>query len=117
MMELQEINAIPCATIAAANSLRIYLNQETCVPETFVIDIATDPQKHPAGALTIPVYLPPENNFHSAAHYELLDILHKDPFCAVEFYNLTLHKSKAGNIYGSAQSFCIAELWKLKEVL
>lgn len=117
MIQLVEINAIQSDIIAAANSVRIYLNQETCVPETFVIDIATDPQRHPSGALTIPVYLPPEHNFHSAAHYELLDILHKDPFCAVEFTNLSLHKSKAGNIYGSAQSFCIAELWKIREVL
>jgi hypothetical protein len=54
----------------------------------------------------MPVYLPANYlNYRSGSHYELLDLLKKDPFAALEFDNLRIHLSQAGRYYGLAQTF------------
>jgi hypothetical protein len=106
-MQLCSINAVESDAIAFAVSESTFCNQQTGAPETMVIKIATD-QAKTCGQLDIPVYLPAENNFKSASHYEMLDLFKNgDPFVAVEFYNLSIHISKDGKYYGLAQSFSI----------
>ena len=107
-IQLCSINAIASDVIAVAVSEATFCNQESGLPETMVIKIATDPDKIPTHVLDIPIYMPAEKNFKSASHYEMLDLFKRgDPFVAVEFERLSLHISKAGNYYGLAQGFAV----------
>ena len=107
-IQLCSINAIETDTIAFATEVTTYRNKDTGIPETFVIKIATDPDKIPTHVLSVPVYLPVSGNFESYSHYEMLDLFKRGhPFVAVEFDNLKLHISQQGSYYGLAQGFTV----------
>ena len=101
-------NAIESDSISFATEVTTYRNKHSGLPETFVIRIATDPNKIPSHDLSIPVYLPVSGNYESYSHYEMLDLFKRgDPFVAIEFVNLNLHISQQGHYYGLAQSFMV----------
>lgn len=107
-IKLLQFNVVASELIAFAVSVTHYCNQETELPETMVIRIAVDRNKIPTGVLDIPIYLPAGHNYQSFAHYEMLDLFKRgDPFVPVQFENLELHVSQAGNYYGLAQSFSV----------
>lgn len=107
-IKLVDFNAVASDTIAFAVSVVTYCNKDTESPETMVIQIAVDRNKIQTGVLDIPIYLPASGNYKSYAHYEMLDLFKRgDPFVAVCFENMQLHISKAGNYYGTAQSFSV----------
>lgn len=107
-IQLCSVNAIPTDSMAFATQCTTYRNKDSGVPETFVIRIATDPDKIPTQQLDIPVYLPVVGNYESYSHYEMLDLFKRgDPFVAVEFVNLSLHLSQQGKYYGLAQNFTV----------
>ena len=107
-IQLCSINAIESDAIAFATEVTTFRNKDSGLPETFVIKIATDPNKIPSHDLHIPVYLPVSGNYESYCHYEMLDLFKRgDPFVAVEFANLSLHRSQKGHYYGLAQSFIV----------
>jgi hypothetical protein len=104
IMQLCSINVVPSDMVAIAMSITTYVNKED-LPETVTIKIALDPDKA-NGQLDMPVYLPANYlNYRSGSHYELLDLLKKEPFAALEFEQLKICKSKSGRYYGLAQTF------------
>ena len=106
--QLCSINVVESDSIAFATGVTTYRNNDSGKPESFVIKIATDPNKIPTHDLHIPVYLPVSGNYESYSHYEMLDLFKRgDPFVAVEFVNLSLHLSQQGHYYGLAQSFIV----------
>lgn len=119
-LQLCSINAIESDAIAFATQCTTYRNKDSGLPETFVIRIATDPDKIPTHQLDTPVYLPVSGNYESYSHYEMLDLFKRgDPFVAIEFENLSLHISQQGNYYGLAQSFMVVvnPYEKLEDIL
>lgn len=107
-IQLCSVNAIPTDSMAFATQCTTYRNKDSGLPETFVIRIATDPDKIETHQLDIPVYLPVSGNYESYSHFEMLDLFKKgDPFVAIEFVNLSLHISQQGNYYGLAQGFTV----------
>lgn len=106
--QLCSINVVESDSIAFATGVTTYRNNDSGKPESFVIKIATDPDKIPTHVLSVPVYLPVSGNFESYSHYEMLDLFKRgDPFVAVEFDNLKLHISQQGSYYGLAQGFTV----------
>lgn len=108
-LQLSALNVISSEELAVAVSVTTFFNNEK-LPDTTVIRIAVAKEKIPTGVLDIPVYLPANINYKTDAYYKMLELFRQgEPFVPVQFENLKIHISKAGNYYGVAQSFLIRD--------
>ena len=106
-ISFEEINVIPSKNIAVVSTFSVSCNQDTLKPDKFVMNIAIDPTKINAEILSIPVFIPATNNFHSPDHYDMLcQFRLGNPFVAVKLSGLKLfHNSENNHYFATADKF------------
>lgn len=103
----EKINVIPSKNIAVVSTFHVSCNQDTMEPDKFVMNIAIDPVKVNAEILSIPVFIPATNNYHSPDHHDMLcQFRLGNPFVAIKLFGLKLfHNSNNNHYFATADRF------------
>ena len=99
-ISFEAINVIPSVNIAVVSTFKVSCNQDTLKADKMILNVAIDPIKANAEILSIPVFIPAENNFDNAEHHAMLCQFRLGiPFVAVKLSGLKLFHNESNNHY------------------
>ena len=95
-----KINVIPSENIAVVSTFHVSCNQDTRKPSKMILNVAVDPTKVNAEILSIPIFIPAENNFDNIEHHAMLcQFRIGNPFVAVKLSGLKVFYNDSTNHY------------------